>query len=236
MITMKDVISGAVVEGIHDTVKNYPEMKAYSDELKDQGLYGAEYVLKMGIKAAPHYAGVAILAVGGAAACGASYGESAKRLGIMTAAYLTEKEKREKYIEKTKEILGDKKEGKIREALAKDEIDKCESPNREVIMGDGTELFRDMETGKYFMCTSERIHKAFNMLNSRMMSEMWVSIEEFYELLDLDPPGCGGYLGWHVDNGAIKYDLQYENAPNGGPCCCLSYDYEVDPSVHGGRC
>lgn len=159
---------------------------------------------------------------------GASSVNVRRNAALATAYSLSETALRE-YREKVVEVVGEKKEKTVREKVAEEKLkNNPVSKSNAVILGKGTTLCFDAISGRYFQSDYDTIKKAQNELNSRLLREMYISLNEFYDELELDHVSVGDDLGWsyHKD-GLIEFDLNAQLADDGTPC--LVVDYRVAP-------
>lgn len=152
-----------------------------------------------------------------------------RRNAALMAAYTLSETALKDYQEKVVETIGEKKEQKIKEAVVKDKIEKNPVSNTEVIVTEkGNTLCYDVISGRYFKSDIEQIKKAINELNRRMMTEMYISLNEFYYELGLRPTSIGNELGWNINgDGLIEIHFGSQLADNGDPCVVV--DYHVAP-------
>ncbi len=159
---------------------------------------------------------------------GASSVNVKRNAALATAYSLSETALRE-YREKVVETIGEKKEKVVREKVAEEKLKQNPvTKNQPVILGKGTTLCFDAISGRYFHSDFDTIKKAQNELNSRLLRDMYISLNEFYDELELDHVSVGDELGWsyHKD-GLIEFDLNAQLADDGTPC--LVVDYRVAP-------
>jgi hypothetical protein len=131
------------------------------------------------------------------------------------------------YQEKVIETVGERKEQAVRDSIAKDKVTNNPVENREVIITDkGNTLCYDAVSGRYFKSDIDKLKKAENDLNRRMMSEMYISLNDFYEEIGLDTIGIGDDIGWNIDKGYMELDFSSQLATDGTPCLVVSYRYE----------
>lgn len=149
--------------------------------------------------------------------------DSRKNAALATAYALTESALKE-YQDKAVEIVGEKQERSIRDAIAKDRVDKNPVTNREVIITkSGDTLCYEPLSGRYFKSDIEKIRKAVNDLNSRLNQEMYISLNEMYEEIGLSPVAIGYEMGWNVSNGLIELYFTSILAEDGTPCLALAF-------------
>lgn len=150
-----------------------------------------------------------------------------RRNAALAAAYSLSESALKEYQEKVIETIGEKKEQEIRDAVAKDKIQREPVVNKEVIItGYGEHLCYD-PIAKYFKSDIEKIRRAENILNKRLISEMYVSLNDFYCEIGIRPSELGDELGWNIDDGLIDFHFSSQLAENGVPC--LVIDYHVAP-------
>ena len=154
---------------------------------------------------------------------GASSVNIRRRAALATAYTLSESALKE-YQEKVVETIGEKKEQGIRDAVAKDKIEKNPVSNREVVILErGNTLCFDAVSGRYFKSDIEKIKKAVNELNLRMRDEMYISLNEFYYEIGLNGTSIGDELGWNVNQGYIDVSFSSQLADDGTPCLVIEY-------------
>lgn len=164
---------------------------------------------------------------------GASSVNARRNAALATAYSLTESALKE-YQEKVIETIGEKKEQTVRDAIAKDRIDKNPVSSREVIITEkGNTLCYDSISGRYFKSDIDKLKKAENELNRRMRDEMYISLNEFYYEIGLNPIGIGNDLGWNIDHGYIELKFSSQLTDDGNPC--LVIDYQVVPRYEYNR-
>lgn len=132
---------------------------------------------------------------------GASSANLRRNTALATAYSISETALKE-YKEKAVEVVGEKKEQAIRDAVAKETLSKHPLGEREVIItGGGDILCFDPLTNRYFKSDRDRLMRAMNELNKRMRDEMRVSLNDFYDEIGLSEAEVGEHLGWDIDNG-----------------------------------
>lgn len=147
-----------------------------------------------------------------------------RRNAALATAYKISETALSEYREKVVETIGEKKEKTVREKVDKEHITKNPVSKSEVIVTEsGTTLCYDHLSGRYFNSNIERIKKAVNELNRRMLSENYISLNEFYDELGLDHIGLGEVLGWNIDKNLIDIDFSSQIADDGRPCIVVDY-------------
>lgn len=147
-----------------------------------------------------------------------------KRNVALAAAYQISESAFKEYAEKVTESIGEKKEQKIRDNIAKDTIDRNPVKNTEVILtGAGDVLCYDVISGRYFHSDINKLKKAENDLNRQMRDEVYISLNDFYYEIGLDPISIGDDIGWSIDRGYIDLSFSSQLDINGTPCLVMSY-------------
>jgi len=158
---------------------------------------------------------------------GASSVNTRRNAALATAYTLSESALKE-YQGKVIETIGEKKEQSVRDAIAKDRIDKNPVSSREVIITEkGNTLCYDAISGRYFKSDIDKLKKAEIELNRRMRDEMYISLNEFYYEIGLNPISIGDDLGWNIDHSYIELSFSSQLTDDGNPC--LVIDYQVTP-------
>lgn len=197
---------------------------------EDQNIHVAEPMTKLEIVKTcwKPYIPATITCVGSTACLIAASSVSAKRITALSAAYKLSETALTEYKEKVVETIGEKKEQEIRKAIKEDKIVNNPVSTKEVLITEkGNTLCYDIISGRYFKSDIDKIKKAENILNKRMMNEMYISLNEMYDELGLSPTKLGNELGWNLDDGLIDFDFSSHLADDGTPC--LAVDYAVAP-------
>lgn len=154
---------------------------------------------------------------------GASSANIRRNTALATAYSLSESALKE-YQEKVIEAVGERKEQSIKDSVAKDKLEKNPINNHEVIITErGNMLCFDAVSGRYFKSDMDKLKKAINELNRRMRDEMYISLNEFYYEIGIDPISIGDDLGWNIDSGYIEPNFSSQLATDGTPCLVLGY-------------
>lgn len=155
---------------------------------------------------------------------GASSVNTRRNAALATAYTLSETALKE-YREKVVETIGEKKEQAVRDAIAKDKIDKDPVSTREIIITDkGNTLCYDTISGRYFKSGKDKLERIANELNRRMLNEGYISLNEFYTEAGLPYLPLGDELGWRTDKGLIDLYFSAQLAEDGTPCMVVGFD------------
>ena len=160
------------------------------------------------------------------AACliGASTVSTKRNAALATAYSISEAALRE-YQEKVVEVIGEKKEKAVRDAVAKDQIEKDPVTKSEVVIIDSNSntLCYEPLSGRYFKSTIDKIKKAEIELDRQMIQEMYVSLNDFYWEIGLDGTDICDKLGWNLDKGYMDLSFSSQLADDGTPCAVIVY-------------
>lgn len=141
---------------------------------------------------------------------------------LMSVYTLTETALKE-YRNKVVETIGENKEQKIRDSIAQDKV-RNNPPNKTevIITGNGDVLCLETITGRYFTSTHDKIMKAQNEINFRILNEMYASHNDFCQLVGLPDTLLGDQIGWTTDN---QMDIEFSSAltPDDQPCLAITY-------------
>lgn len=135
---------------------------------------------------------------------------NARRNAALATAYTISETALKDYREKAVEVVGEKKEQAIRDAVAKEKLEKANVQNREfIITGKGETPCFDPLTNSCFKSDIETLRKAENNLNKRLRNEIHITLNEFLQEIGLDPcdDSIGEHLGWDIDKGDIEFDF-----------------------------
>lgn len=157
---------------------------------------------------------------------------SSRRIAALSAAYSISESALKDLNEKLEVSLGEKKVRKLKEEMAGEKMQKTSIPpeSQIIITVGGDVLCMDLYTGRYFRSNAEKIQQAVNELSYRIISEMYVSLNDFYDLLCIPPVPMGDDLGWNLDDtikGQLPITLSAHLAEDSTPCLCVEYDARV---------
>lgn len=214
---------------VYCTVKVVRVTDTKKKELGKEKLTAKEF-----IKATwPYYIPVAAL-LGGtvASAVGANH-HALKKAAVMSAAYTATEGAFTAYKEKVKETLGEKKTEKLEQELAQDKIDKTPMQNDIPQLG-GNTLMLDTYAGRYFYSSMNKVESAVNFLNSMLLSDGIVSLNDFYDYMGLDRGTLGDEFVWDTDNNYTLITLKsmYGGNGNGEPCKLIEFSPAPKPKAY----
>ena len=222
-----EILTGMGVAGMFITViaavKATPKALQLIDEkeIKDNKRLTNAEIIKTTWKC---YIPAAITGVCSAACIIGANSINIRRNAALAAAYAISVQDLADYKKKAIEVVGEKKEEAIRDAVAKEKLERTPVNTNEVIMtGKGKSLCYDPLSGRYFNSDIEDLRKAENNLNRRMRDEVHLSLNEFYAEIGLPEIEIGDNLGWDIDKGYINLDFSSQLAEDGTPCLVLGH-------------
>lgn len=175
-------------------------------------------------KVAPLYIPSVILTVLGITQIVWSRNITNGKIAALATAYTVSETGYRTYREKIKELVEPETYEKIRKEVAHEVLQKDPVGNKEVIITTHNDvLMYDKMSGRYFMSNRDYIEKSVNELNRRMMSENYLTLNEFYYEIGLAPIKMGDMIGWDMSNGMIEIDYDSDIADDGRPCIVLDY-------------
>ena len=150
---------------------------------------------------------------------------SAKRNAALATAYSISEAALREYQEKVVEVVGEKKEKAVRDAVAKNQIDRDPVTKSEVVIIDSNSntLCYEPLSGRYFKSTIDKIKKAEIKLDRQMIQEMYVSLNDFYWEIGLDETDLGDKMGWNLSKGYMDLSFSSQLADDGTPCAVIVY-------------
>ena len=149
-----------------------------------------------------------------------------KRNAALATAYQLSTTAFNEYKEKVVETIGEKKEKIVRQNIAKDKVEKNPVSKTEVfVTGNGTSLFYDPLSGRYFESDMNKVEKAVNNLNWSMNNgnEPYISLTQLYDELGLSHTGVSDEIGWKVEDGNIELAVSAQVSDDGRPCLVMDF-------------
>lgn len=152
---------------------------------------------------------------------------NAKKIAVLSAAYNLADGRLKDYQEKIFETAGEQKLQKVREAIAKDHLQSAPDTPNNLIIGDGNVLCMDSYTKRYFQSSAQKIGQAINELSSDVISDMYVTLNDFYDKIGLDQTPIGESFGWNTDDlqrGTLPIYFTAVLTKDNQPCLVVEYE------------
>lgn len=149
-----------------------------------------------------------------------------RRNAALATAYSLSETAMKEYQSKVIETVGEKKERDIRDAVAKERVEKNPIGRNEIVITKrGDTVCYDVLSGRYFKSDVDTIKRIVNELNARLISEMYISLNEFYYELGLSDTKQGNDLGWNLGDGLIDVRFSAQILDDNQPCIVLDYGF-----------
>lgn len=218
-----------VVLAVKATPKALDLIARAEDEKFDNG-HGNSLTKLEVVKAAwKPYIPVAISGVVSAACIIGATSVNSRRNAALATAYKIAETSLHEYREKVIETIGEKKESAVRDKVNAARIEKNPVESNEVIItGKGNTLCLDVISGRYFNSDIDKLKRVENELNAMLLSQDYISLNEFYDAIGLSHTSIGDQLGWNMGrDGLIKLYFSTQLSEDGTPCIVV--DYSVAP-------
>lgn len=149
---------------------------------------------------------------------------NSKRQAVMAGLYSASEAALREYQQKVIEKVGEEGDREIRNAIAKDKVDKQSANMPSIpVIGTGGYLCFDSLSGRMFRSSRDWIMNAVNETNRMIIGDMWASLNEFYDRLGLESIPLGESIGWNVDK-LLEIDISGQiESETGEPCIVLNY-------------
>ena len=152
-----------------------------------------------------------------------------RRNAALAGLYSLSETALKEYQAKVIETIGQNKERKIKDELAKDKITRNPVEEKKVIhTGKGEVLCYDAFSGRYFRSDIEYIRKVLNNLSSDLLTNIdkFTTLNDIYSELGLREIKTGDMLGWYIDDmrrGSIEPNFSSHLTEDGKPCLVLDF-------------
>lgn len=139
----------------------------------------------------------------------------------LVSAYAVLDRTYKQYAEKAKELYGENADKEIKQEIARDNYNDSNYIHRE-----DKKLFFEFQTMRYFESTIEEVIMAENMLNQELAATGYVSMNDFFRFLHLDPLPYANHVGWCDHGNYHEIEFQHEKMvlEDGLECILLNMD------------
>lgn len=211
---------GASVKAVMDTPKAMKLIEEKKKELNKEKLTPVETVCTAG----PVYIPAIITGGLGIAAILGGNSVNVKRNAVLATAIGLKDTALKELKTATIETVGEKQAEAIQDKMAKNRLDNSGYSSRDIIVtGKGKTHFYDAVTDTPFDSDMEAVKSAINKINYRLMSEMYISVNELYYELGIKQLNLGDDIGWHIDNGLIEPLFSAQISDTGEPVIVIEY-------------
>lgn len=193
-----------------------------------------------------NYIPAALTAIATAACIIGSGAISKKQQASLMSAYMLLANSYKRYRSKVKQIYGEEGHEKVMASIASDKLAGIEQARDAAIYTPGfakdtyldwgvddqetKHLFYESFGKRYFTSTINRVLQAEIAANHNLSLGGWVSLNDFYEFLGLEPVTGGDEIGWCVCDSYYvmefdHYRAQLEDAPDGLEALVIDYSW-----------
>lgn len=245
------IYTGKVAPMAYDILENYREEKEEKGETYPNKLVEIASETALMVK---YYGPVVLLDAMSIASLIFSYRINMARIAALSSALAISDKQFKEYRDKVKELFSDENkdaDSEVKQAIMQDHIndgmictDEADGVQYQVINDDlvenigGNVLIKDEVTGKIFYGTKNLVEFAFIELNKRLPGEMWMSVNELYDILNIRHAGNGfDMIGFDTDDygsrGVMIEWLQPEMTPGGQQSMMVfTYDWSGKKITH----
>lgn len=178
---------------------------------------------------AKYYIPTAAVTITGIGASIGSEAKNQKAIANISTAYSILSTSSQLFEKKVAENVSADKLNKIRADVAADEIKNHPktlllNPNND---NDRLAWFKDDFSKAYFRSDTVTLERARNEINNTMLNEGFVSLNEWYILIGIEPVEYGWEVGWRSINlyggELMNFHIEYSALDDGTPCGLLTF-------------
>lgn len=225
--------TGAFVGTVVMAVKAAPTIENEFDEARSIAKFKysdkPRQIIYISTKMAPICAPTVLMGAASLACFFGAHKIQVKRQIALASVYSMASKTLDSYQDKIIEKFGeDEHKNIIDRILEEEEPIKDVGEDPDIYEGHGDTLVYDRVTGRYFKSSPERIREAEGLVAKRMMDEMIVPLNYFYEELGLDDVSfIGEAIGWDFEK--CKLDIQFRSTLDecDRPCLVIIYNTQV---------
>lgn len=170
------------------------------------------------------YLPAAVAGLAGTGCIIASVSTSNRRYAALSSAYGMLEETARIYRDKVIETIGERKEKEIQGEVAQEKLNRNPISSKEIVItGKGNSLCC-FGGERYFESEINDVKMVLNGLNERLLQENYISLNEVYLELGLEPTNNGSLYGWSTDYcRLIDWKFSSKIAADGRPCLVIDY-------------
>lgn len=195
-------------------------------------------------KAIPQFIPPAIMGAATIACIIGAHKMHLQRQAAIAAAYTMVSDKYHDYRNEVVKEIGEKKENRIQDTVAQNKVNTSFNGLNVIQTRNGNILFMDSFSGRYFYSSYEAVDRAKIRVTQIAQSELCVSLNDFYQALEIPTTDGGAVLGWNICDVA---DKTFEDTipvltnrvcktPTPEELPCVVIDYAIEPLVDFNRC
>lgn len=148
---------------------------------------------------------------------------SSSRTAAAVSAYALTEKAFSQYREKVVDEIGKHKEQFVRDDIARDIVAE-NPPGKTIVIGSGEVLCCELHTGRYFMSDMEKLKRAQNEINLQSLHDLYVTLDSFYEFIQIPTTAHSSELGWDSDK-LMELEFSTVLTDDGRPCLAFNYNY-----------
>lgn len=127
------------------------------------------------------------------------------------------------------------KDRKVRDDVARERITANPPSGQEiVIIEGGDQLFYEAHTDRYFQSTMQKVRKAVNDLNYKIINDNYASLNDFYNMIGLNTLPQGEETGWTTDR-PLEVDYSTQMTDDDRSSIVLTYYRTPGPNYWKGH-
>lgn len=158
---------------------------------------------------------------------------NARRNAALATAYQISTSALNEYKDKVVETIGEEKEKEVREKIVEEKKENIANSKVTYIMTNDDITIKEPISNRCFESSINKVEKAVNDLNYKMINgmEIFISLNEFLDELGLPHSPIGDDIGWTTHK---LIDLTFDDSrtDNNKPCFAIAY---LQPPFHGYR-
>jgi hypothetical protein len=155
---------------------------------------------------------------------GAKRMEAQKTLAAHAALAFTERAYSD-YRDKVVEEFGVRKDQSVRDKVVADQVKKDPPPSENILVtGPGNVLCCELFTMRYFASDMEKLRRAQNELNSKLLKHDYATLDDFYYMIGLAQTTASGQVGWESSK-LMELTFSTTLSEDGRPCITFEYNY-----------
>jgi len=224
------ILTSLAVVGVVSTavlaVRGTPGAMKSVEKLKDESPEHSN--LDMIKVVAPHYIPAAVTGTVTIASIISAHSISSRKSAALASAYSLVDRSFMDYRKKIAETFGAQKADKASEDVVNDRIRANPVGSELYLIGEGEVLCYEVLTDRYFKSSAEKIRRAQNTLNARLLDgiDFGIPMNELYSLIGLNLTGMGDELGWNQE---ARLDLKISTHLTDGERPALAISYGIPP-------
>ena len=155
--------------------------------------------------------------------------QNVRRNTALATVYALSENTLKEYQKKTVELVGEEKakeiEREVSKAVVKDKVKLVERDISDYVTytGDGETLVFDTVSGRYFRSSANAIERAVNNVNRRLIDEYVITMNDFYNEINIPTIKAGSMIGYKSDNEMMDIRFEADVDNNGQPYLVLDY-------------